>query len=65
MRVSSVVAFWTHTHVVMGSNPGSNFFVSCSGNCIIQRITIPKLCCLFLYIMHDPTASCASADPTS
>jgi hypothetical protein len=65
LRVSSVVAYWTRTHVVMGSNPGEvNFFHAVAMLLLFnmkERIDVPKLCifrkcftvghCMILYFL--------------
>jgi hypothetical protein len=71
--VSAVVACWTHTLGIMGSNPCQvkPFFLSCSRhvilhktkNCCIKVLYIPKIFCHTS--LCGPIASGASVDPTS
>jgi hypothetical protein len=74
MRVSSMVAYWTRTHVVMGSKLSEvKFnFVSCSRHVVVPTNTrnyctkdVHLLKIYYHTSLYDLILSGASADPTS
>jgi hypothetical protein len=65
MQVTSVVAYWTRTHVVMGLNPVEvNFFVLFHAATMLFNTT-NNYCTKIVYLLKVSILGGTSADPTS